>query len=109
MRFSYTLFCSFDVGALLRNFLEALTITGAEKRLKRVLIPGGGKQYGLHLGPAKQPCEEEDKRIDGPDRPPNFYYLQQDILKEFSDGKSWDWVRHYNYTAPTGVTEKSRW
>ena len=84
---------TFITGALLRNFLEALSLTGAEKSLKRVLIPGGGKQYGLHLGPAKQPCEEDDRRIDGPERPPNFYYLQQDILKDYSAGKCWDWVR----------------
>lgn len=36
--------------AMLENFLEALTITGAEKKLERIILTAGAKQYGLHLG-----------------------------------------------------------
>lgn len=82
-------------GDMLKNFLEALKITGAEKKLKRVLLTTGAKQYGVHLGPVKVPMEETDPWLDGPDRPPNFYYRQQNILKEAADGKPWDWVVTY--------------
>src|SRR6266498_4769491 len=33
-------------GAMLKNFLEALTITGAIKKLKRFILTAGAKQYG---------------------------------------------------------------
>ncbi len=84
---------------MLKNFLEALTITGIEKKLKRVILTIGAKYYGVHLGPPKNPMEESDPRIDQPGRPPNFYYYQQDILKDAAQGKSWDWV----VTAPNDV------
>ncbi|KAI4142537.1 MAG: hypothetical protein L6R39_004898, partial [Caloplaca ligustica] len=82
-------------GAMLRNFLEALEITGAAKKLKRVLLTTGAKQYGVHLGPPKQPMEESDPWIEGPDRPPNFYYNQQRILADKAKNSSWDWVVTY--------------
>ena len=78
---------------MLANFLEALRLTGAEKKIKRVLLTTGAKQYGVHLGPVKVPMEETDPWIEGPGRPPNFYYRQQYILKDASKGKNWDWVR----------------
>lgn len=80
-------------GALLRNILQALSETGADKKLKRVILVNGAKQYGVHLGPSKVPCEESDPRVEGPGRPPNFYYNQQNILAELSKGETWDWVR----------------
>ncbi|OGM42211.1 NAD dependent epimerase/dehydratase family protein [Aspergillus bombycis] len=39
---------------LLSNFLKALAISGADKRLKRFILTCGFKQYGVHLGPGKQ-------------------------------------------------------
>ena len=33
-------------GAMLRNFLDALDFTGASKKLKRVVLVTGAKQYG---------------------------------------------------------------
>ena len=39
--------------------------------------------------------EESDPRIDGKDRPPNFYYIQQDILKEKAKNSDFDWVVTY--------------
>ena len=103
----YVFFCAYlqkdseqenwDVnGAMLRNFLEALEHTGASKRLKRVILTTGCKQYGVHLGCPKQPMEETDPWIDGPNRPPNFYYIQQKILAEKSkQSGTWDWVVTY--------------
>ena len=83
-------------GAMLKNFLEALEHTGASKKLKRVILTTGCKQYGVHLGCPKQPMEESDPWINGPDRPPNFYYNQQNILAEKSkQSGTWDWVVTY--------------
>ena len=59
-------------GAMLKTFLEALDVTGADKKLKRVILTTGAKQYGVHLGCPKQPMEESDPWVEGPDRPPNF-------------------------------------
>lgn len=58
---------------MLRNFLEAPEITGAAKKLKRLILTTGAKQYGVHLGPVKAPMEETDARINGLGRPPNVY------------------------------------
>lgn len=80
---------------MLENFLKALTISGAEKKLKRVLLVTGAKHYGVHLGPVKSPMEENEPWVEGEGRPPNFYYRQQRILKELSKGKGWDWVVTY--------------
>lgn len=80
---------------MLRNFLEALDITGAAKKLKRVILVTGAKQYGVHLGPPKNPMEESDLWIQGEDRPPNFYYNQQRILHEYSKRGGWEWVVTY--------------
>ncbi|OJJ76587.1 hypothetical protein ASPBRDRAFT_145639 [Aspergillus brasiliensis CBS 101740] len=82
-------------GDMLENFLKALSISGAETKLKRVLLVTGAKQYGVHLGPVKFPMEESDPWVEGEGRPPNFYYRQQRVLKEMSEGKGWDWVVTY--------------
>jgi len=82
-------------GAMLKNFLDALEITGAAKKLKRVILTTGAKQYGVHLGQPKNPMEESDPWIEGSDRPPNFYYNQQNILKDYAKRANWDWVVTY--------------
>jgi hypothetical protein len=38
---------------------------------------------------------ESDAWLSDPERPPNFYYRQQDELKAAAKGKSWDWVVTY--------------
>ena len=80
---------------MLQNFLEALEITGALKNVKRVVLVTGAKQYGLHLGRPKNPMLESDPRVDGADRPPNFYYRQQDILAQYASQHAFDWVVTY--------------
>lgn len=82
-------------GAMLKNFLEALNITGASRKLKRVILTTGAKQYGVHLGNPKQPMEESDPWIEGEGRPANFYYRQQRILHEAAKKSEWDWVVTY--------------
>lgn len=79
-------------GGMLRNFLRALHLTGGDRKLKRVLLTAGAKQYGVHLGPVKLPMEEDDPWVEGPGRPPNFYYTQERVLLEEAKGKKWDWV-----------------
>jgi hypothetical protein len=80
---------------MLHNFLEALKITGADKKIKRVLLVTGVKQYGVHLGIATSPMEETDPWLRGDQFPPNFYYRQQDILKDAAAKANWDWVVTY--------------
>lgn len=82
-------------GAMLENFLSALEITGAHKTVKRIILTTGAKQYGVHLGIPKMPMEESDRWLADRDRPPNFYYKQQNILKDKSERGSWDWVVTY--------------
>ena len=78
-------------GAMLSNFLEALTKTGAIDTVKRIILVTGCKQYGVHLGVPKNPMSEDAPWLEGSEWPPNFYYNQQNILHEFckKHGKEW--------------------
>lgn len=82
--------------ALLRNFLQALTVTGADKRIRRFILTCGLKQYGVHLGRNKQPFLEDDPLLadaEGRDSwPPIFYYDQQRILAEAAVNGHWEWI-----------------
>jgi hypothetical protein len=40
------------------------------------------------LGPFKAPAREDDPRL----MPPNFYYDQEDFLRERQQGKAWHWT-----------------
>jgi hypothetical protein len=62
--------------SLLRNLLDT-----AEKNypgLQHVTLYQGGKAYGADLGPFKTPAREDDPRL----MSPNFYYDQEDLLKQ---------------------------
>lgn len=63
--------------ALLRNTLDALD--GAP--LEHVTIYQGGKAYGAHLNGFTTPARERDPRL----LVPNFYYAQEDLLREEAD------------------------
>jgi nucleoside-diphosphate-sugar epimerase len=79
--------------SLLRNLL-----TVAEKHapgLRHVTLYQGGKAYGADLGPFKTPAREDDPRLMGP----NFYYDQEDFLRERQAGKHW----HYSILRPEAV------
>ncbi|CAO2656378.1 Nn.00g051810.m01.CDS01 [Neocucurbitaria sp. VM-36] len=82
-------------GAMLHNFLEALTKTGAIKQVKRIILVTGAKQYGVHLGVPKQPMQESDPWLTDSKWPPNFYYNQQNILHKFCEQHSVEWVVTY--------------
>ena len=65
--------------AMLRNSLEPLLAAG--NRLQHVSLMQGTKAYGLHLHPMPIPAREDNPR----DPHPNFYWLQEDYLKERSE------------------------
>lgn len=70
---------------LFRNAMTA--ILPAAVRLQHVSLLQGSKYYGRHLGPFKTPAKESDARH----FPPNFYYTQEDLLKELARGKPWSY------------------
>src|SRR3990170_4515257 len=71
--------------AMLRNVLDA--VEAAAPGLQHVHLVEGLKWYGVHLGPYPTPAREEDPRH----MPPNFYYDQEDLLRERQRGKAWTW------------------
>lgn len=72
--------------AMFRNVLNA--VEQASPALERVLLMQGVKAYGVHLGPFKTPAQETDPRH----MPPNFYYDQEDYMREEQKRKSWSWT-----------------
>ncbi|MBV9997660.1 MAG: SDR family oxidoreductase [Verrucomicrobia bacterium] len=72
--------------AILRNLLDA--VEPASRTLQHVTFYQGGKAYGADLGPFKTPAREDDPRL----MPPNFYYDQEDFLRERQQGKAWHWT-----------------
>lgn len=76
---------TFNVG-MLRNLLDV--VEESSPRLRHVTIYQGGKAYGADLGPFKTPAREDDPRL----MPPNFYYDQEDLLRERQQGKEWSFT-----------------
>jgi len=72
--------------AMLANALDALAGAGAQ--LEHVVLVGGGKSYGEHLGPYKTPAKEGDPRVLGP----VFYNEQEDLLRERSERLGYGWT-----------------
>ena len=71
--------------AMMRNLLD-----GAEmyaKGLEHVHLVEGTKWYGMHLGRMSSPAREDDPRH----MPPNFYYAQEDLMRERQQGQRWTW------------------
>ena len=71
--------------AMLVNSVEL--IAGASPRLEHVHLIEGTKFYGSHLGPFRTPAKETDP----PHMLPNFYWDQEQWLREFQWGKPWFW------------------
>jgi nucleoside-diphosphate-sugar epimerase len=71
---------------MLANTVEA--VERVSRTFRKVVLLEGAKFYGAHLGPYKTPARETDRRH----MPPNFYYDQEDYLKERSAGKTWSWT-----------------
>ena len=72
--------------AIMRNLLDVVEATSPT--LEHVTFYQGGKAYGADLGPFKTPAREDDSRL----MPPNFYYDQEDFLRERSAGKDWSFT-----------------
>ncbi len=72
--------------AILNNLLDLVEETSPS--LRHVTFFQGGKAYGADLGPFKTPAREDDTRL----MPPNFYYDQEDFLRERQQGKAWYWI-----------------
>lgn len=72
--------------AILRNLLDAVEATSPT--LRHIAFYQGGKAYGADLGPFKTPAREDDPRL----MPPNFYYDQEDLLRERQHGKAWSFT-----------------
>ena len=69
--------------ALLRNLMDV--VERSAPNLQHVTIYQGGKAYGADLGPFKTPAREDDPRL----MSPNFYYDQEDHLRDRQKGKTW--------------------
>lgn len=74
---------------MLRNVLDGLKAVDAP--LERVVHYQGAKVYGVHLGAGVAPFYEDDPRHVAP----NFYYAQEDLLRErqVSEGLEWSILR----------------
>jgi len=92
-------------GTMFRNFLDAL-VEGAPN-LKHIVLQVGTKYYGSHKGPIvkmiETPYPETDERHEGL----NFYYTQEDYLKEIFELHSRtghnDWRWSYSVTRPNTI------
>jgi len=73
--------------ALVKNLLDAVE-EASGTTLRHVTLYQGSKAYGADLGPFKTPARETDPRL----MPPNFYYDQEDLLRERQQGKNWHWT-----------------
>jgi nucleoside-diphosphate-sugar epimerase len=72
--------------AMLRNLLDPLEEAAA---LEHVTLMQGGKAYGVHHGPLKVPAKEREPRH----QHENFYWLQEDYLREKQEnGRGWTWT-----------------
>jgi nucleoside-diphosphate-sugar epimerase len=71
---------------LLKNLVDG--IEQVAPNLEHITFIQGGKAYGAHFGLYKTPALETDARH----FPPNFYYDQEDYLRQASAGKRWGWT-----------------
>ena len=71
--------------AMLRNVVEAASASCPG--LRKVVLVTGAKFYGIQWGATRTPCRESDPRQLGP----NFYYDQEDFLRQAQRGQRWSW------------------
>jgi nucleoside-diphosphate-sugar epimerase len=71
--------------AMLRNLMDPLRRQA--QGLQRVLLLQGTKAYGAAAGTFKVPAKEDDPRY----LAPNFYYGQEDYIRDAQSGTSWTW------------------
>lgn len=71
--------------AMLRNVLDAAQ--AAAPHLEHVHLVEGQKWYDVRGRPARTPTREDDPRHP----PPNFYFDQEDLLRERQAASPWSW------------------
>ena len=64
-------------GRMLQNLIEPLSEVA---KLQHVTVLQGTKAYGITVGPMRVPAREDQPRVEHP----NFYWLQEDYIKEKS-------------------------
>ena len=82
--------------AMLRNLVDPLV---GRAPLQHIALLQGGKAYGLHLHPIPVPARERFPR----DEHPNFYWLQEDYVRQLADEHSlcWTILRPRNIVGPS--------
>jgi nucleoside-diphosphate-sugar epimerase len=88
------------------NFLKALPL--ANIKPKRILLQTGGKNYGMQIGRARTPFVESDPQPRHLSQ--NFYYPQEDLLKEYCDKNpecGWNVVRPFGIIGAVPTTGMS--
>jgi nucleoside-diphosphate-sugar epimerase len=73
--------------ALFRNALDPLAEACAAT-LQHVSLLQGAKAYGFHVGRSPVPAKERSPR----DAHHNFYFEQEDALRELAEGAPWSWT-----------------
>jgi len=71
---------------MLRNLMAALEPVAPA--LKHVALLQGTKAYGVHVRPLTVPAREGRSEMY---EQPNFYWAQENFLRELQKGKSWHW------------------
>ncbi len=72
--------------SMLRNLFDPLHKVA--KNLKHVTVMQGTKAYGAHIGPMATPARERAPRHPHE----NFYWLQEDYIREKQAGRPWAWT-----------------
>lgn len=84
---------SVDVNAsMLVNLVDA--VEPAARNLQHVHLVHGTKYYGHMLGPLQVPIEEDAPRT----AVPNFYFAQEDFVRERQRGKRWTYTTSRPHT-----------
>lgn len=71
---------------MLRNLMAALEPVAPD--LKHVALLQGTKAYGVHVRPLTVPAREGRSEMY---EQPNFYWAQENFLRELQQGKRWHW------------------
>jgi len=71
---------------MLRNLMGSLEPVAP--RLKHVALLQGTKAYGVHVRPLTVPAREGRSEMY---QQPNFYWAQENFLRELQQGKAWHW------------------
>ena len=82
---------------MLKNVLDALAARNLP--LQRIVLAGGAKSYGFHLGAFNAPAKETEARLIAP----IHYHQQEDIVAEWAgkNGASWTVLRPHLVMGPS--------